>query len=155
MKGASKAEPIPLGVTPRFALFGALGGLLVALGDFGALWLWLPDWGNRMAFLGRLLALEVPLGAWVGAALGVALGDRRAVTPWSLSDDPLRENAAAALARMGQAPEEVMPTTRWGSPPTVISVPSTSGSPPRRPRHSECEIATSRCAAAGFGARPA
>ncbi len=49
---------------------GAAAGLLAGLLEYGALWLWLPLWGDRLALLGRLLATLVPLGALAGAALG-------------------------------------------------------------------------------------
>lgn len=48
---------------------GAAAGLLAGFLDYGALWLWLPLWGDRLALLGRLLATLVPLGALAGALL--------------------------------------------------------------------------------------
>ncbi len=43
---------------------------MLALGDFGASWLWLAEPADRVELLLRLLALEVPLGALLGALLG-------------------------------------------------------------------------------------
>lgn len=51
----------------RGALIGAAAGLIVALGDFGALWMWLPLWSDRGALLVRIVATLVPLGALLGA----------------------------------------------------------------------------------------
>ncbi len=53
-------------------LCGALAGLFVALGDFGATWLWLPLWRDRGDYLVRMLALAVPAGALLGALLTLA-----------------------------------------------------------------------------------
>lgn len=58
----------------RGALIGGAAGLIVATGDFGASWLWLPLWGDRLALLLRLIATLVPLGALLGAALGTWAG---------------------------------------------------------------------------------
>jgi arylsulfatase A-like enzyme len=52
------------------AIAGAGGGAVTAGGDFGALWLWLPAWDERLLVLARLLASQVPLGALVGAIIG-------------------------------------------------------------------------------------
>ena len=48
---------------------GAGAGLLAGLLDYGALWLWLPLWGDRAALLVRLLATLVPVGALAGGAI--------------------------------------------------------------------------------------
>ena len=64
----------PLGasqVISRAALLGAGAGLLVALGDFGSLWLWLPLWSDRAWLLGRLVGTLPPMGAALGALLGI------------------------------------------------------------------------------------
>ncbi|HEY8430994.1 MAG TPA: sulfatase-like hydrolase/transferase [Sandaracinaceae bacterium] len=54
----------------RGALIGAAGALIVAVGDFGASWLWLAEPRDRVELLARLLGLEVPVGALAGAMLG-------------------------------------------------------------------------------------
>ncbi|MET0339543.1 MAG: sulfatase-like hydrolase/transferase [Polyangiales bacterium] len=56
----------------RGLMVGALAGLWVALGDFGALWLWLPVPRDRAWLLVRLVATIAPLGGLLGAALAVA-----------------------------------------------------------------------------------
>lgn len=54
----------------RCALLGAAAALLVALGDFGASWLWLADPLDRFELGLRAFAIVVPLGALAGALLG-------------------------------------------------------------------------------------
>ncbi|MBT5145496.1 MAG: hypothetical protein HOB49_19895 [Gemmatimonadetes bacterium] len=44
----------------------------------------------------------------VAGALAAALTDTRPVTAWSLGKDPLRENAASALAKWGDLPDELI-----------------------------------------------
>lgn len=58
-----------LGLTRIGCWIGAAAGLLAGLLDYGALWLWLPLWGDRAALLARLLATLVPVGALAGAAV--------------------------------------------------------------------------------------
>ena len=67
------------------------------------------EWVRRNAAdtLGNIGDFPSPLEA--AAALGEALGDERPVSPWSLSGQPFRENAAAALAKMNQCPQGVVP----------------------------------------------
>ncbi|MFW5921612.1 MAG: hypothetical protein ACOCUS_07210, partial [Polyangiales bacterium] len=43
----------------RGALVGAAAALIVALGDFGASWLWLVSWRDRWELLLRLVGIEV------------------------------------------------------------------------------------------------
>ncbi len=52
---------------------GALAGLFVALGDFGATWLWLPVWRDRGSYFLRMLGAIPPTGALLGLVL-VGLG---------------------------------------------------------------------------------
>jgi HEAT repeat protein len=56
------------------SLLGACAGLVTALGDYGATWLWLPLWGDRLSLLHRLLAFQVPIGAIAGLVLGAVNG---------------------------------------------------------------------------------
>lgn len=49
---------------------GALAGLWLAVGDYGALWLWLPVPSERALLLLRLLGSIVPIGALCGALAG-------------------------------------------------------------------------------------
>ena len=62
------------------AFLGAAAGLITALSDFGAMWLWLQLWGDRVAFLARLMLTQVPAGALMGAAVGSAAGAMYALT---------------------------------------------------------------------------
>jgi len=55
-------------------LLGAGAGVFTAIGDFGAEWLWLQLWGDRFGFLGRLVAIQVGLGALLGALAGALAG---------------------------------------------------------------------------------
>ncbi len=57
---------------------GAGAGLLAALNDYGAEWLWVPSWRDRWELLLRLLAFLPALGSLLGAAVGAlwALGMR-------------------------------------------------------------------------------
>ncbi len=48
---------------------GGAAGLVTALGDFGASFLWLPLWLDRVVLLFRLVATLVPVGALLGCAL--------------------------------------------------------------------------------------
>ncbi|NKB65930.1 MAG: hypothetical protein GKR89_02605 [Candidatus Latescibacteria bacterium] len=56
---------------------------------------------DALGNIGQAVAVAVP-------ALAQALEDDRAMTPWSLSDAPLRENAVMALAKWG-APKAAQP----------------------------------------------
>ncbi|NOY92351.1 MAG: hypothetical protein GXP55_14245, partial [Deltaproteobacteria bacterium] len=56
---------------PLAAWAGALAGLLLALGDFGASWLWMPWWSDRGWLLLHLVALLTPLGALSAIAYDV------------------------------------------------------------------------------------
>jgi arylsulfatase A-like enzyme len=51
--------------------------VLSALGDFGALWLWVPTWPDRSSLAVRLFASLVPAGMLLGAVVAamVSLGD--------------------------------------------------------------------------------
>lgn len=55
-------------------MLGAGAGVFTAIGDFGAEWLWLQLWGDRFGFLGRLVAIQVGLGALLGALAGALAG---------------------------------------------------------------------------------
>jgi arylsulfatase A-like enzyme len=48
------------------AWLGAFAAAFCALGDFGAMWLWLPVWRDRGLLLVKLLATLVPLGFLAG-----------------------------------------------------------------------------------------
>lgn len=63
----------------RGALLGAAAAVLVAVEDFGASWLWIPWWPDRLSLLWRLPAVEIPLGATLGALLFVIAG---VCEPW-------------------------------------------------------------------------
>jgi arylsulfatase A-like enzyme len=52
------------------ALIGAIAAAALALGDFGASWLWINEALDRLELFVRLLAIEVPVGAALGALLG-------------------------------------------------------------------------------------
>lgn len=65
--GREKPSTVALGL-----LAGALAGAFGAMNDFGATWLWLPMWSDRASFLVRLVAVQAPLGALVGALLFAA-----------------------------------------------------------------------------------
>src|SRR5690349_21093197 len=54
----------------RGALLGAASACVLALGDFGASWLWISDSLDQLALVLRLLMIEVPIGAAVGALIG-------------------------------------------------------------------------------------
>lgn len=58
-------------------LCGAFGGLCTALSDYGAQWLWLEGWSDRLWLLGQLAGLQVSVGGLLGSLLGalIALGD--------------------------------------------------------------------------------
>jgi arylsulfatase A-like enzyme len=60
-------------------LAGGIGGAVAALGDFGAQWLWLPWWSDRIELLIRLLCGLVPAGALLGGLFGAALATGRSV----------------------------------------------------------------------------
>ena len=59
-------------VMRRGFLLGALAGAWMAFADFGAVWLWLPLWRDRLGLLLRLLGVLAPLGALAGALLALA-----------------------------------------------------------------------------------
>src|SRR5687768_9830791 len=52
---------------------GAAAGAWAACADYGALWLWLPLWRDRLGLLVRLLAALAPVGALLGALVGLAV----------------------------------------------------------------------------------
>lgn len=62
--------PAVLRTVSRSLLVGAAAALVVALGDFGASWLWLSDSQDRIELALRLIGAEVPVGALLGALLG-------------------------------------------------------------------------------------
>jgi arylsulfatase A-like enzyme len=96
----------PAGSVLRAGLWcGTLAGLFVALGDFGATWLWLPVWRDRGNYLWRMLAALGPVGGLVGVLLAAAgLGAYRLANRW-----PGRE------ARLWPLPFVVvsLPMARW------------------------------------------
>jgi arylsulfatase A-like enzyme len=53
---------------------GCAAGLLTALNDFGAHWLWLDRWADRAGLGLRLIAIQAPLGAIAGSLIAAALG---------------------------------------------------------------------------------
>jgi arylsulfatase A-like enzyme len=55
-------------------LFGCAAGLMTALSDFGAHWLWLDRWADRAGLGLRLVAIQAPLGAIIGSLVGATLG---------------------------------------------------------------------------------
>ena len=67
---ASEAEGWPPPGWPLVAWAGAGAGLLLALADFGASWLWMPWWNDRAWLLLRLIGLLVPMGALGAVAYG-------------------------------------------------------------------------------------
>ena len=92
----------------RGALAGAGAGLVCALGDFGASFLWLPIVTEQLAFLLRLVATMVPLGAALGAAVGAygavtsrwLAGRKNARRVWPLPFVALVAPGAAAVAHL-------------------------------------------------------
>jgi arylsulfatase A-like enzyme/HEAT repeat protein len=56
----------------RGCLLGALAGAWIAFADFGAVWLWLPLWRDRLGLLLRLIGVLAPAGG-LGGALIAAL----------------------------------------------------------------------------------
>jgi arylsulfatase A-like enzyme/HEAT repeat protein len=71
---------------------GALAGVVAALGDYGAHWLYMESAGDRIALVTRLLCLLPALGAALGALAGA----------WCGLTLPL---SAATARRLGFAPE--------------------------------------------------
>jgi len=68
------AEPAKLSLIERAPiatalLVGGLSGASMALGDFGAMWLWLPLWRDRAGLLLRLVSVVVPASALFAALL--------------------------------------------------------------------------------------
>jgi arylsulfatase A-like enzyme len=55
-------------------LLGCLAGVLTALTDYGAHWLWLDRWADRGSLLLRLVGIQAPLGGLLGAVLGLLIG---------------------------------------------------------------------------------
>lgn len=55
-------------------LLGAGAGIVLALCDFGALWLWLPFWSERLVLLLRLVASLAAIGAVIGVGAGAVAG---------------------------------------------------------------------------------
>lgn len=82
-RGPNKGEDVGSFVEGHAWLAGAAAGLWLAFADFGAVWLWLPLWRDRAALLGRLVATLVPVGAALGALLGLALlGSGKLASHW-------------------------------------------------------------------------
>jgi HEAT repeat protein len=67
------------------------------------------EWVRRNA-ADALGNIGQPPSEATATALVDAMCDRRAVSRWSLSDSPFRENAVAALARMGKPHQTAIPT---------------------------------------------
>ncbi|MFO0695657.1 MAG: sulfatase-like hydrolase/transferase [Polyangiales bacterium] len=84
---------------------GFLAGLFTGLGDYGASWLWLPLWSDRLSFLGRVLALEAPLGGLLGAALGAF---------HAFVVGPLLDKVAARSSRPSRARDLLFPIAYVG-----------------------------------------
>lgn len=97
----------------RGALIGGAAALLVALGDFGASWLWLPWWLDRVELLVRLVTVQVPLGALLGATLA------------SVGHLSRRPTAAASrrLGRGDPARERRWSRRLWPLPFVALSAP--------------------------------
>lgn len=65
----------PIRSVSRGALVGAGASIVVALGDYGAAWMWQPLFRDRVSLLWRMFAIHVPIGAIVGALIcAIALG---------------------------------------------------------------------------------
>lgn len=109
-QGGGQRRP-PLGPMWLAALAGAAAGLYIALADYGAMWLWVPGWWDRLSLLGRLIASLSTTGFALGAVgwLGWWLGSRapgrlRAFGwPWPvvLAASPLTHWMAAKLCSGG------------------------------------------------------
>jgi arylsulfatase A-like enzyme/HEAT repeat protein len=110
------AQPEGMLAIIRWALMaGAAGGAFSALGEFGATWLWLPVWRDRLGLLVRLLATEVPLGAALAALFTAAMvgsfafAERRLTTRaraaaclfWTVCATPLLRLLAVKLCSGG------------------------------------------------------
>src|SRR5262249_44050651 len=65
------------------ALLGFLAGAVSAGADFGAHWLWLEGWGDRLDFFLKLFGLQVPVGVALGTFLGLALGVTEGGVAWA------------------------------------------------------------------------
>ncbi|MCA9578574.1 MAG: sulfatase-like hydrolase/transferase [Myxococcales bacterium] len=95
--GDDVASPSPMSVAGAGMLLGAGVGAVTALGDFGAMWLWLQLWGDRVGFLARLMAVQVSLGALLGAFAGALAG---ALEPVLRQRAALSARPERALARL-------------------------------------------------------
>jgi len=62
-----------LSVASRGVLLGAAAGLVVALNDFGAMWLWLETASDRWSLLARLAGLLTPVAAMLGLFAAVLM----------------------------------------------------------------------------------
>lgn len=93
------------GLASRGAIVGAVAALVVAFGDFGASFLWLPWWPDRLGLLWRLPATQVPIGATVGAVLFVVADTwGAALDRWARTGDPSDATAARARGRVWPLP---------------------------------------------------
>lgn len=104
--------PTVLKTASRCALAGAAAALLVALGDFGASWLWLSNPSDRIELGLRLLGTQVPVGALAGALLGAFA---------HLSVGPMRRVAA----RLGRGERDALFERRlWPVPFVLLASPA-------------------------------
>ena len=89
----------PVRSLSRYALAGGAAGALCALGDFGASWLWLTLWQDRLGLLWKLLLLQSAIGLIAGALAGSlavagrALGEARARRLPAQGDGKVRERS--------------------------------------------------------------
>ena len=95
------------------ALLGAGAATIAAAGDFGASWLWLTLWGDRLELAARLLATMVPIGALSGAS--IALLDAGAA--------PLTERLALRLGRADPERQVRWRRRLWPLPFTLLLAP--------------------------------
>jgi arylsulfatase A-like enzyme len=73
-----------------------MAGVATAVSDFGAHWLWLEGTRDRIALLLRLIGLQAPAGAWLGALLGAAFGCADAWIDRRARSDVILQRARAA-----------------------------------------------------------
>jgi hypothetical protein len=102
---------------------GALGGLVCALGDFGASWLWVPDPGDRAELGARLGATLVPAGAVAGGVVALVSSACVAIVhalAWRMAPD----RRARLAVRAGDALVAVLaaPLFAWAAS-TLLSGP--------------------------------
>jgi arylsulfatase A-like enzyme/HEAT repeat protein len=95
----------------RGAWAGAAAGVVAALMDYGALWLWLPLWGDRAALLARQLATLVPLGGLFGALL----------LAWDRVAGLVVDRAAHRLGGAGGARTDLWRARLWPLPHTALA----------------------------------